>query len=66
MQMLLLVGFGIFVMKLNWGREPLALFVILFSLRACRGGVRHHDGDIHQDRRSSQRIKHHVRHGLRA
>ncbi len=30
-QMLLLVGFGIFVMKLNWGREPLALFVILFT-----------------------------------
>jgi ABC-2 type transport system permease protein len=29
-QMLLLVGFGILVMKLNWGREPLALFVILF------------------------------------
>jgi len=28
-QMLLLVGFGILVMKLNWGREPLALFVIL-------------------------------------
>jgi ABC-2 type transport system permease protein len=30
-QMLLLVGFGILVMKLNWGREPLALFVILFA-----------------------------------
>lgn len=30
-QMLLLVGFGIFVMKLGWGREPLALFVILIS-----------------------------------
>src|SRR5262249_23473338 len=30
-QMLLLVGFGILVMKLNWGREPLALFVILFT-----------------------------------
>jgi linearmycin/streptolysin S transport system permease protein len=30
-QMLLLVGFGIFVMKLNWGREPLALFVILLA-----------------------------------
>lgn len=28
-QMLLLVGFGILVMKLSWGREPLALFVIL-------------------------------------
>ena len=28
-QMLLLVGFGILVMKLNWGREPFALFVIL-------------------------------------
>lgn len=31
MQMLLLVGFGILVMKLNWGREPLALFVILVA-----------------------------------
>jgi len=30
-QMLLLVGFGILVMKLNWGREPLALFLILLS-----------------------------------
>jgi ABC-2 type transport system permease protein len=30
-QMLLLVGFGILVMKLNWGREPLALFVLLFA-----------------------------------
>jgi linearmycin/streptolysin S transport system permease protein len=30
-QMLLLVGFGIVAMKLNWGREPLALFVILFA-----------------------------------
>ncbi len=30
-QMLLLVGFGIVVMKLNWGREPLALFVILLT-----------------------------------
>jgi ABC-2 type transport system permease protein len=30
-QMFLLVGFGILVMKLGWGREPLALFVILFT-----------------------------------
>ncbi|MDQ2693723.1 MAG: ABC transporter permease, partial [Chloroflexota bacterium] len=30
-QMSLLVGFGILVMKLNWGREPLALFVILLT-----------------------------------
>jgi ABC-2 type transport system permease protein len=30
-QMLLLVGFGILVMKLNWGRAPLALFVILLA-----------------------------------
>jgi linearmycin/streptolysin S transport system permease protein len=30
-QMLLLVGFGILVMKLGWGREPLALFIILFT-----------------------------------
>ena len=30
-QMLLLVGFGILVMNLNWGQEPLALFVILLA-----------------------------------
>lgn len=30
-QMLLLVGFGILVMKLNWGRDPLALFVMLLA-----------------------------------
>jgi len=30
-QMLLLVGFGILVMNLNWGREPLALFIILLT-----------------------------------
>jgi len=30
-QMSLLVGFGVLVMKLNWGREPLALFLILFT-----------------------------------
>ena len=30
-QMFLLVGFAIVVMKLNWGREPLALFVILLT-----------------------------------
>ncbi|MEO8355403.1 MAG: ABC transporter permease [Chloroflexota bacterium] len=30
-QMLLLVGFAILVMKLNWGREPVALFVILLA-----------------------------------
>ena len=31
MQMLLLVGFGIFAMHLGWGREPLALFLILLA-----------------------------------
>jgi ABC-2 type transport system permease protein len=31
LQMLLLVSFAILVMKLNWGREPLALFVILLT-----------------------------------
>jgi ABC-2 type transport system permease protein len=30
-QMLLLVGFGILVMKLNWGRAPLALFIVLLA-----------------------------------
>jgi ABC-2 type transport system permease protein len=29
--MSLLVGFGILVMRLNWGREPLALFIILLA-----------------------------------
>jgi ABC-2 type transport system permease protein len=29
--MSLLVGFGILVMKLSWGHDPLALFVILLS-----------------------------------
>ena len=31
LQMSLLVGFGILVMKLQWGREPLALFVIMLA-----------------------------------
>ena len=30
-QMLLLIGFGVLVMKLNWGRDPLALGVMLLS-----------------------------------
>jgi ABC-2 type transport system permease protein len=30
-QMLLLIGFGILVMKLNWARDPAALFLILVS-----------------------------------
>jgi ABC-2 type transport system permease protein len=30
-QMLLLVGFGILVMKLSWGNDPIALFVILLA-----------------------------------
>jgi len=40
-QMLLLVGFGILVMKLNWGRETLALFVILltYALAAAAFGT---------------------------
>ena len=31
LQMLLLVGFGILVLKLSWGKDPLALFVILLT-----------------------------------
>ena len=31
LQMSLLLGFGVLVMKLNWGREPLALFVLLLA-----------------------------------
>lgn len=40
-QMLLLVGFGIFVLQLDWGRSPLALLVILlsFGLAAVALGV---------------------------
>ena len=40
-QMFLLVGFGIVAMKLNWGREPLALFVLLFAsaLAAAAFGI---------------------------
>jgi hypothetical protein len=34
------------------------------GIRAGGGGVRHHDGHVRQDRRSSQRIERHVRHGL--
>ena len=30
-QMLLLIGFGIFVMKLNWGSQPLALALMMVS-----------------------------------
>jgi ABC-2 type transport system permease protein len=30
-QMLLLVGFGVLVLGLNWGRDPLALFVVLLA-----------------------------------
>jgi ABC-2 type transport system permease protein len=30
-QMFLLISFGVLVMKLNWGREPLALFILLFA-----------------------------------
>jgi ABC-2 type transport system permease protein len=30
-QMLLLVGFGILVMRLSWGHDPLALFIILVA-----------------------------------
>jgi ABC-2 type transport system permease protein len=30
-QMSLLVGFGILAMKLNWGREPFALFLVLLA-----------------------------------
>lgn len=40
-QMALLVGFGILVMRLNWGREPLALAVLLiaFALAAAALGT---------------------------
>ncbi|NOT06528.1 MAG: ABC transporter permease [Anaerolineales bacterium] len=38
-QMSILVLFGIFVMKLGWGREPLALFVILTAAALAAGAI---------------------------
>jgi len=38
-QMSLLILFGIFVMKLNWGRDPLALFVILTAAALAAGAI---------------------------
>ncbi len=38
-QMLLLVGFGILVMNLNWGRDPLALLVILLSAALAAAAI---------------------------
>lgn len=38
-QMSLLILFGIFVMKLGWGREPLALFILLTSAALAAGAI---------------------------
>ena len=38
-QMSILILFGIFVMKLGWGREPLALFVILTAAALAAGAI---------------------------
>ncbi len=38
-QMSLLILFGIFVMGLGWGREPLALFIILTSAALAAGAI---------------------------
>ncbi|MFZ5921797.1 MAG: ABC transporter permease [Chloroflexota bacterium] len=38
-QMLILVGFGILVMKLNWGRDPAALAVILVAAALAAGAI---------------------------
>ena len=38
-QMSILILFGIFVMKLDWGREPLALFIILTSAALAAGAI---------------------------
>ena len=38
-QMSILVLFGIFAMKLGWGREPLALFVILTAAALAAGAI---------------------------
>ena len=64
-QMFLLIGFGILVMKLNWGREPIGVVRITVCGCACGGSIRHNNGNIYQDRRSSHRVEHHVRHALR-
>ena len=62
-QMLLLVAFGIFVMKLNWGSQPLALAVMMVSVGAGCGGPGHHVGHLCQDGRPGHRLEHHDRHG---
>jgi ABC-2 type transport system permease protein len=38
-QMFLLLLFSTYVMKLNWGRDPLALFVILISAALAAGAI---------------------------
>jgi ABC-2 type transport system permease protein len=38
-QMSLLIKFGIFAMKLSWGRDPLALFVILTAAALAAGAI---------------------------
>ena len=38
-QMSLLIMFGIFAMKLSWGRDPLALFVLLTSAALAAGAI---------------------------
>jgi ABC-2 type transport system permease protein len=39
MQMTLLVLFGIIVMKLEWGRDPLALFIIMTAAALAAGAI---------------------------
>jgi len=38
-QMTLLILFGVFVMGLNWGREPLALFIIMLTSALAAGAI---------------------------
>ena len=38
-QMTLLILFGIFVMELPWGREPLALFIIMLTSTLAAGAI---------------------------
>ena len=55
-QMLLLVGFGILVMKLNWGQPAAGAGRDAARLGAGGGRAGHHAGHLRQDRRPGQRV----------
>ena len=62
-QMSLLVGFGIFVMKLNWGSQPLALAVMLVASALAARCPGYDTGDFCQDRKPGERPEHYDRYG---